>query len=97
MKKSFITRLQPFLLSALIMLITSFLSIVKAQDVPISGKVLPSSGKSALAGVTVNVKGTERSNTADAGGAFTITTPKVGNLVFNYSGFLDKEIPGKVL
>ena len=75
----------------LLLLISSF--CVRAQSIPVTGKVSGDDGKG-LAGVTVSIKGNNtKAVTTDAQGAFSTTVPTgKETLVFTYVGFTDQEI-----
>src|SRR5690349_18936436 len=55
------------------------------QNITVAGRV--ASGDTALAGVTVNVKGTTVSTQTDANGRFSIQAPANGVLVFSFIGY----------
>jgi len=59
---------------------------LKAQDVPISGKVLSDDG-TPLAGVTVSVKGGKRATVTDVDGKFTISARANTLLEFSFVGY----------
>lgn len=65
---------------------------VLAQDITISGRITSSEDGSTLPGVTVQVKGTNRGTTSDAQGAYSVTAPANGRLVFSYIGFVTQEV-----
>jgi TonB-linked SusC/RagA family outer membrane protein len=70
----------------LLLLISAiFSSTLFAQEVTVTGRV--ASGDTALAGVTVNVKGTTNATQTDANGRFTIKAPSNGTLVFSSVGY----------
>src|SRR6478736_10094864 len=75
----------------LFFLVSSF--SVKAQSVPVSGKVTGDDGKG-LAGVTISIKGNQtKAVVSNADGAFSITVPTgKETLVFTYVGFIDQEV-----
>ena len=75
-----------FLLFAVFSLLSASLF---AQN-PVQGRVV--SGDSALANVTVQVKGTRTTAMTDAEGRFSIDAPANGSLVFSYVGFGSQEI-----
>src|SRR6187549_62573 len=70
----------------LLFLISSF--SVKAQSVPVSGKVIGDDGKG-LAGVTISIKGNQsKAVVSNTDGTFSITVPTgKETLVFTYVGF----------
>lgn len=63
-----------------------------AQDHPVTGVVRDQDGE-ALPGVTVQVKGRNTGTSTDAEGAYSISAPPEGVLVFSFLGFLSQEIP----
>ncbi|MGN6803036.1 MAG: SusC/RagA family TonB-linked outer membrane protein [Ginsengibacter sp.] len=77
---------------ALLLLIGSFFCLSSfAQSKTITGKVLTSEENTPLAGVTVNVKGTNHSTITDASGNFSIDAQKGATLVFSYVGYETQE------
>ncbi len=58
----------------------------------ISGTVTNASDKSALAGVSVLVKGTNTGTSTDASGNYAINTPSGATLVFSFIGYGPKEV-----
>jgi TonB-linked SusC/RagA family outer membrane protein len=71
----------------------TFISIISlAQSKTVTGKVVQQNNEP-LQGVTVNVKGTDRSTTTGSDGSFSITVPndKV-ILVFSYVGYVSQEM-----
>ena len=75
----------PFLLGTFFCL-SSF-----AQDRTITGNVSTAEDNTPLSGVTVNVKGTERSVITNALGNFSINAATGQTLVFSYVGYANKE------
>src|SRR5690242_8469945 len=71
-----------------------FLSIFSfAQSKTVTGKVVQRQNNEPLQGVTINVKGTDRSTTTGADGSFSISVPnEKAVLVFSYVGFVSQEI-----
>jgi TonB-linked SusC/RagA family outer membrane protein len=65
--------------------------VLLAQDITVSGTV--TGGDAALAGVTVQVKGTVFATQTDADGKYTIKVPANGTLVFSSVGFATYEVP----
>lgn len=59
-------------------------------DIVIKGKVSDADGP--LSGVTVKVDGAATTVTTDDNGAFTITAPESGTLVFSYTGFKEQRV-----
>jgi len=67
-------------------------TLVKAQTKKITGKV-SSAANAALAGVTVQVKGTRLSTATDAAGEFSLSAPQnAKTLVLSYVGFESMEV-----
>lgn len=60
------------------------------QDIVVKGKVMDATG-SPLTGVSVTVKGTNRGVMTDADGAFSISVPENGVLVFSSVGYQNHE------
>ncbi|MBC8156035.1 MAG: TonB-dependent receptor [Bacteroidetes bacterium] len=77
-----------------IVLLSLLLSLsALAQDVAISGRVVPSDdANSGLPGVSVQVKGTTRGTTTDAEGNYRISAPATARLVFSFIGYASQEI-----
>ena len=90
-KKPFLFRI-PFSLTGfcLFLLTTFFCLPVFAQDKPVTGRVTASD--SALAGVTVQVKGRATATQTDPEGQFTINAPTSATLVFSSVGFNTLEV-----
>jgi TonB-linked SusC/RagA family outer membrane protein len=65
--------------------------VLLAQDITVSGTV--TGGDAALAGVTVQVKGTVFATQTEADGKYTIKVPANGTLVFSSVGFATYEVP----
>jgi TonB-linked SusC/RagA family outer membrane protein len=66
---------------------------VFSQSFPVSGKIASADGQP-LAGVTVQVRGTETRTISAADGTFQINAPSANSvLVFTYVGFATQEIP----
>ena len=61
-------------------------------DITVTGRVLDEQGQG-LPGVNVVVKGTSNGTQTNADGAYSITAPDNGTLVFSYVGYLAKEVP----
>ena len=67
--------------------------ILFAQSKTVTGKVINQQTNEPMQGVTVNVKGTDRSTSTGADGGFSITVPNdQAVLVFSYVGFASQEI-----
>jgi TonB-linked SusC/RagA family outer membrane protein len=73
----------------LLIAMLSWSMFVSAQQ-PVTGKV--ASGDSALAGVSVSVKGTSLSTMTDGSGAFTINAPADGKLLISSVGYEPQEV-----
>ncbi|MBS1917236.1 MAG: TonB-dependent receptor [Bacteroidetes bacterium] len=69
-----------------------FSSQVFAQNKTITGKIYSSESDSALAGVTVRIKGAAGSAISGADGAFTISAPGNATLIFSAIGFTTQEV-----
>ena len=67
-------------------------SCMFANAITVTGKVIDAQDKSALVGVTVNVKGTKIGTVTDVSGNFSIQVEKGKTLVFSYIGFVSREI-----
>ncbi|WP_229310886.1 SusC/RagA family TonB-linked outer membrane protein [Larkinella soli] len=64
----------------------------KPADRTVSGKVTDENG-SALPGVSIVLKGTQRGSTTDANGGYSISAPdQGGTLIFSFVGYLTQEI-----
>jgi TonB-dependent SusC/RagA subfamily outer membrane receptor len=64
-----------------------------AQEATITGRVTITSAARSAEGLTVTVKGTNRSTATDNDGVFTITAPLNGTLVFSGVGLASREVP----
>ena len=63
-----------------------------AQQRTVTGKVIHQQSNEPMPGVTVNVKGTDRSTITGADGSFSISVPNnQAVLVFSYVGFASQE------
>src|SRR4051812_20732807 len=63
-----------------------------AQDIVVSGKVSNNNGEP-LAGATIRVKGTNRSNLTKDDGTFQVTVPSARSvIVISHTGFKDQEV-----
>ena len=71
-----------------LLLFTLINSILFAQTT-VTGRV--ASGDTALAGVTVQVKGTNNATQTNSAGRFSINAPADGSLVFTYIGYAPQE------
>jgi TonB-linked SusC/RagA family outer membrane protein len=80
-------RILPFVFATLI----SFISF--AQQRTVTGKVIHQQTNEPIQGVTVNVKGTDRSTSTGVDGSFSISVPNnQAVLVFSYVGFASQEM-----
>ena len=61
-------------------------ALAQAQETQVSGTVTSATGEK-LAGVTVQVRGTENRTTTDANGRYSLTAPSDGVLLFNLIGY----------
>ncbi len=67
-------------------------SVLLAQQQTVAGKVVHQETNAPIQGVTVNVKGTDRSTLTGADGSFSITVPNnKAVLAFSYVGFASQE------
>src|SRR3954471_18255727 len=66
-------------------------SSIYAQEIVVKGRITGANNEP-LAGVTVAVKGTNKSVTTDAGGNFSIRADRGNVLVFTSVGFQKKEV-----
>jgi TonB-linked SusC/RagA family outer membrane protein len=76
------------------LVLTSLISMIAvAQQRTVTGKVINQQSNEPLAGVTVNVKGTDRSTSTAADGSFSISVPNnKAVLVFTSIGFASQEM-----
>jgi TonB-linked SusC/RagA family outer membrane protein len=81
----------------LLLVLTLFTGVLKAQDIPISGKVTMAEDKHPIPGVTVLVRGTTIGTTTDNNGKYSIIAPSNGVLIFSFIGMQrqDLEINGR--
>src|SRR6185436_19997955 len=70
----------------------SILSTAVAQDRVITGKVTSTADALPMPGVDVVVKGTTNGTVTDQDGAYRISVPSGGSLVFSFVGMLTQEI-----
>lgn len=66
---------------------------VLAQDGLVSGRITSSDDGSALPGVTIQVKGSNRGTTSDANGNYRISAAGNGTLVLSFIGYVTQEVP----
>jgi len=77
----------------LLLVFTMLISILKAQDIPISGKVTSATDKQPIPGVTVLIKGTAKGTVTNLDGVYTINASPNGVLVFSFVGMQKQEVP----
>ncbi len=77
----------------LLLVFTLILGTLRAQDIPISGKVTSATDEQPIPGVTIMVKGTTRGTVSDIKGVYTLEAPSGGVLQFSYVGMKKQEIP----
>src|SRR6476659_4771064 len=87
--------MRKFLCFIAILAMSFFTFSVFGQTRPISGKVISAEDNKPLPGVTVVVKGTNRSTTTDANGDFTINASTGDVLQFSYIGRTTGELTVK--
>lgn len=63
-----------------------------AQDRTVTGRVTSSDDGTALPGVTVQLKGTNRGTSTDANGTYRLSIPDNARLVFSYIGYTSQEV-----
>lgn len=78
-------------LSLLVAILIAFTSMVKAQDVAVSGKVVDQSGIG-LPGVNVVIKGTTNGTISNIEGNYSIMVQTGNVLIFSFIGFDNQEI-----
>lgn len=78
---------------ALLIVLTLMFSLLKAQDIPISGKVTSATDKQGIPGVNIQVKGTAKGTVSDLNGGFQISAPANGFLIFSFLGMQKTEVP----
>jgi len=67
-------------------------TVVSAQTVLVSGKIVDAKNRQPLAGVSVIVKGTSLGTVSDTAGIYNIKTEMGKTLVFNLIGYMKKEM-----
>jgi len=77
----------------LLLMFTLLISTLKAQDIPISGKVTSATDKQPIPGVTIVIKGTSKGTVTDINGSYTLEAPSAGTLVFSFVGMQKQEVP----
>ncbi|NJN50065.1 MAG: hypothetical protein HC798_02055 [Polaribacter sp.] len=91
MKKKFPKSQLIFLIISIFGFHNSISQINSITESIIKGQVIDTE-KTALLGVNIMLKGTEKGTTTDFDGNFTIVAPSNGILVFSYIGYKDKEV-----
>jgi TonB-dependent starch-binding outer membrane protein SusC len=86
MGKNLIRLLAAVGLGVLLTLTAYGTALAQAQETQVSGTVTSITGEK-LAGVTVQVRGTENRTTTDANGRYSLTAPSDGVLLFNLIGY----------
>ena len=82
--------MRKFLLTMIAFLCVGFAA---AQDVQVTGIATAADDGSPMPAVAVAVQGTGRGTTTDLDGAYTITVPSNGTLVFSFMGYEDAVVP----
>ena len=77
----------------LLLVFTLILGTLRAQDIPIGGKVTSATDQLPIPGVTVLIKGTSRGTVTDINGVYSLEAPTAGTLQFSYVGMKKQEIP----
>lgn len=77
----------------LLLVFTMLTSILKAQDIPISGKVTSAADKQPIPGVTVVIKGTSKGTVTNLDGVYSIEASPNAVLVFSFVGMQKQEVP----
>ena len=77
----------------LLLMFTIFVSALRAQDIPVSGKVISATDNLVIPGVTITVKGSSGGTVTDLNGNYTINAATNGTLVFSYVGMQKQEVP----
>src|SRR5690606_34017783 len=80
---------------AFTLLLFSLPQMLQAQERTVRGAVLSAEDNTALAGVTIRVKGSQRITQTDAAGNFSIQIASGQTLLISYVGYEDQEVtPG---
>lgn len=77
----------------LLLMFTMFISMLKAQDIPVGGIVTSANDKQPIPGVTILVKGTSKGTVTDINGSYKIEAPSTGVLIFSFIGMQKQEVP----
>src|SRR5260221_8830575 len=80
------------LLSVLCMIALLTVSPLFAQESVVTGKVVDAKENSALPGVNVLVKGTQKGTVTDADGAFSVSASSSDVLIISFIGYETQEI-----
>jgi TonB-linked SusC/RagA family outer membrane protein len=80
------------MMALILLLLTNFICQVKAQDIPVTGKVTAKDDSQPLPGVSVLVKGTTSGTVTDSDGNYKITVAKGSTLLFSFIGMDSQEI-----
>ena len=81
-----------FLLLCLTAVLTLASAAAWAQERTVSGRITSAEDNSPIPGVNVVVKGTTTGTVSDSNGAFTISAPADGTLVFTFIGLTTQEV-----
>src|SRR6185312_2471125 len=73
-------------------LLCFFVLPAMAQNKTVTGKVTDAKDGSPLPGVTITVKGTTTGTNTDTNGAFSLSAPSTGTLIFTFLGYNSQEI-----
>ncbi|HLN22039.1 MAG TPA: TonB-dependent receptor [Bacteroidales bacterium] len=82
-----------FKILAIMLFFTAYSAHILAQDAPVTGYVISEEDKSALAGVSVVLKGTTQGTLTDDKGFFSIQAAPGATLIYSFIGFTRKEVP----
>jgi len=77
----------------LLLMFTLLISTLKAQEIPVHGKVTSGTDGLAIPGVTVKIKGTVKGTVTDLDGNYSINVPANGILEFSFMGMELQEVP----
>jgi TonB-linked SusC/RagA family outer membrane protein len=80
------------LTALILLLLTNFISQVKAQDVPVTGKIISKDDNQPLPGVSVIVKGTTSGTVSDRDGNYKFSVTKGSTLLFSFIGMNSEEV-----
>ena len=88
MRNNYILKMKPLLVIGFVLLA----SIVFAQQLQVSGKVIDSDDNGPLPGVTIVEKGTTNGTVTDIDGNYSLSVPEGITLVFSYVGYESQEV-----